>query len=69
MKETSKRRITVTSSSNEIFPEQIENGGGGVGHPLSTTASGQIFKDDENICPPPRILSVTFCRGLLEKVF
>jgi hypothetical protein len=58
MKETTRRRITVTSSSNEISTNQLGNkvvSGGGRGgggsycaspHSFKQQASGQIFKDD-----------------------
>jgi hypothetical protein len=68
MKETPKRRITSTSSSNEIFTEQLGKGGGRGPPPLSTAASEQIYKDDENIFPPPRILSY-FLFGFVRKGF
>jgi hypothetical protein len=44
MKETHRRRITVTSSLNQISTDQLGNGGGG----LRPTPSEQIFKDVVN---------------------
>jgi hypothetical protein len=56
VKETPRRRITVTSSLNGISTDQLGNrgvvvGGGGYyarPHPFLQQASGQIFKYDVN---------------------
>ncbi len=56
MIETPRTRITVTSSSNEMYTNQlvrvVVRGGGGLTPHAPTTflqqASGQIFKDDVN---------------------
>jgi hypothetical protein len=48
LKETPRRRITVTSSLNKISTDQLENRvvvrGGGVTPPASIHASGQLYK-------------------------
>ncbi len=60
MKKTPRRRITVTSSLNEIFTDQLGNrvvkreGGGVTPHPFLQQAflfSGQLFKDNVNDFP------------------
>jgi hypothetical protein len=53
MEETSRRKTTVTSSSNEISTNQHGNRVRGEAlfcspPPLAIAASGQIFKDDVN---------------------
>jgi hypothetical protein len=54
----SRRRITVTSSWNEISAEQLREGGGEAREPLLPPAGGgQIFKDDMIGFPPPLIFS------------
>jgi hypothetical protein len=57
MEETPRRRIRLTSSFNEIFTDQLEHRVHGVegrgAHPLLQQTSGQIFKDDIKVFPPP----------------
>jgi hypothetical protein len=50
MKETHRRRITVTSSLNQISTDQLGKwgGGGSPPHPFLQQAFGQIFKDVVN---------------------
>jgi hypothetical protein len=53
MKETPSRRITVTSSLEELSTNQLGNrvvvrGGGVTVHPFLQQASGKIYKDDVN---------------------
>jgi hypothetical protein len=66
MEETPRRRIRLISAFNEIFTDQLEHrvhgvegrGGGhysGCPHPFLQQASGQIFKDDMKVFPPPPI--------------
>jgi hypothetical protein len=64
MKETSRRRITVTSSLNEISTDQLRNrvvtGGGITPIPFYSRLLDGIFKDDVNVFPPPRIFPSRF---------
>ncbi len=60
MEEAPTRRVTVTSSLNEIsrdhLGDRVVEKGGGVSarsQPFLQQASGQIFKDDVNGFPPP----------------
>ncbi len=51
LKESPRWRLTVTSPLNEIFTDHLGNGVG------VKQTSGQIFKADVNVCPPPRIFA------------
>jgi hypothetical protein len=64
MKETTRRRITVTSSLNEMSTNQLIGrwwGGGGDVIPPAPThfyrSLLEIFKDNVNVFPPPRIFA------------
>jgi hypothetical protein len=64
MKETPSRRITVTSSLNEMSTDQLEKGWGEGGrrysarpHPFLQQASGQIITDDVKVYLPSRIFA------------
>ncbi len=79
MKEVARRKITVTSSFNEIPTDQLGNRVGRGGRRYSTSlhsflqqAAEQIFKDDVNGFLPPRIfvsflLHRTRCLDTVEK--
>jgi hypothetical protein len=56
MKETQRRRITVTSSLTEISRDQLGK------RVVVEEASGQIFKDDVNGFPSSRILASCLLR-------